>query len=136
MTMERTILFAILLSATTYVAAQDRNFDDCVVKASSDWGQPCEKCEFYREGYKRDHSGTYRITLRNICPETVEVKVAMQESNGVWRTFPVKALAANETMSAFACQGTGKYLYWVRRLNDAELVLPSDQEIITEYRER
>ncbi len=124
------------LCATLVAGAQDRNYDECVVKASSDWGKPCEKCESYRDGYKRDHSGTYQVTLRNTCSETVELKVAVQEMNGVWRTFPVKALAANESMTAFACQGTGKYLYWVRRLNDTELLLPSDQEIITEYRGR
>jgi hypothetical protein len=136
MTMNRTLLLLVLLAFTALVHAQDRNFDECVVKASSAWGKPCEKCEFYKEGYKRDNSGTYQVELRNDCSETVEVKVAMQEQNGMWRTFPLKVLAANETMTAFACQGTGKYLYWVRRLNDTEVVMPSDREIITEHRSR
>jgi hypothetical protein len=39
-------------------------------------------------------------------------------------------------MTAFACQGTGKYLYWVRRLNDVETILPSDREILAEFRTR
>ncbi|MBL8008970.1 MAG: hypothetical protein JNJ64_00065 [Flavobacteriales bacterium] len=127
-------LLAIALAAGAQ--AQDMDANDCIVKASSAWGKPCEKCEYYKEGYKRDFSGTYSIELQNTCPQLVEVKVAMQEKNGTWRTFPVKALAANETMTAFACQGTGKYLYWVRRVNDTEIVLPSDQEILTEYRGR
>lgn len=127
-------LLAIALAAGAQ--AQDMDANDCIVKASSAWGKPCEKCEYYKEGYKRDFSGTYSIELQNTCPQLVEVKVAMQEKNGTWRTFPVKALAANETMTAFACQGTGKYLYWVRRVNDTEIVLPSDKEILTEYRGR
>ena len=71
-------------------------------------------------------------------PETAvrEVKVAMQEENGTWRTFPIKALGARESMTAYACKGTGKYMYWVRRVNDTEILLPSDQEILTEYRSR
>ena len=127
-------LFAIALAAGSL--AQDMDANDCIVKSSSAWGKPCDKCEYYKEGYKRGFSGTYIIELQNTCPQPADVKVAMQEKNGTWRTFPVKALAANETMTAFACQGTGKYLYWVRRVNDTEIVLPSDQEILTEYRGR
>ena len=116
--------------------AQDQNYADCVAKAQSNWGQPCEKCEAYKDSYKRDYSGVYQIELKNTCNEAIELKVAMQESNGRWRTFPIKPLAAGETMTAFACNGTGKYLYWVRRLNDTEILLPSDHEILTEYRDR
>jgi hypothetical protein len=39
-------------------------------------------------------------------------------------------------MSAYACEGSGKYLYWVRRANDSEIVLPTDREIITAYNGR
>lgn len=134
--MNRAATLLLTLASTVAMHAQDMDANNCIVKARSAWGQPCEKCEYYKEGYKRDFSGTYRIDLQNTCAQLVEVKVAMQEKNGTWRTFPVKALAPNETMSAFACQGTGKYLYWVRRVNDTEIVLPSDQEILTEYRDR
>ena len=126
----------ILLCAalTTAALAQDQNYSECVTKVSSSWGKPCMKCEHY-EGYKRDFRDVFQIELKNVCNEAVELKVAMQENNGRWHTFPVKALGAGETMSAYACQGTGKYLYWVRRLNDTEIALPSDQEILTEYRD-
>lgn len=133
----------IALFATTIVSlagltafGQDQNYANCVVKTSSRWGDVCEKCEMYKEQFKRDYAGTYQVDLQNTCSETVELKVAVQEKNGSWRTFPVKTLKAQEKMTAFACQGSGKYLYWVRRLNDTEIVLPSDQAIITEYRER
>lgn len=127
-------LSTMLLCITTI--AQDQNYADCVSKAKSSWGQPCEKCESYTESFKRDYRGVYQIELKNTCNEAVEMKVAMQEGNGRWRTFPIKALSAGESMTAFACNGTGKYLYWVRRLNDTEILLPSDQEILTEYRDR
>ena len=117
-------------------AAQDQNYADCLTKSASSWGKPCDKCEAYTEVYKRDYRGVYQIELKNTCSETIEVKVAMQEANWRWRTFPIKALAAGEVMSAFACNGTGKYLYWVRRLNDTEILLPSDHEILVEYRDR
>lgn len=115
---------------------QDQNYADCVAKAQSNWGQPCEKCEAYTETFKRDFRGVYQIELKNVCADIVELKVAMEESNGRWRTFPIKTLEAGESMWAFACNGTGKYVYWVRRLNDTEILLPTDQEILTEYRDR
>ncbi|MEO8590537.1 MAG: hypothetical protein ABI432_14265 [Flavobacteriales bacterium] len=131
---KKTILLILMLLLAFWAGAQDQSFTDCLVKTASRWGAPCEKCEAYKEGFKRDYSGTYQIELKNACKEMIEVKVAVQEKNGTWRTFPVKALGAEETMSAFACQGTGKYLYWVRRVNDTEIILPSDAEILTEYR--
>lgn len=133
---KKTILLIVMLLIAFWAGAQDQSFADCLVKTSSRWGAPCEKCEAYKEMYKRDFSGTYQIELKNACKEMLEVKVAVQEKNGTWRTFPVRALGADETMSAFACQGTGKYLYWVRRVNDTEILLPSDAEILTEYRNR
>jgi len=133
---KRTLLLIVLLLAAIWVGAQDQSYADCLTKTASKWGAPCTKCENYKENYKRDFSGTYQIDLQNICSDMIEVKVAMQERNGNWRTFPVKALAPNEVMNAFACQGTGKYMYWVRKVNDNEILLPSDREILTEYRSR
>ena len=134
MSPKRLFLLVLLITIAFYAGAQDKSYTECLVKASSKWGAPCDKCEIYKDGYKRDFSGTYQVELRNACNELIEVKVAMQEKNGQWRTFPLKAIAPNEGMSAFACTGTGKYMYWVRRVNDTEIIIPSDQEIITEYR--
>ena len=134
----RTIITLVLgaFIACTNAAAQDQSMSDCLVKTSSKWGAPCEKCESYVEGYKRDFSGTYQIEMKNVCRDVIEVKVAVQEKNGTWRTFPVKALGPNESISAFACDGSGKYLYWVRKASDTEIILPTDSQIITEYRGR
>ena len=127
-------LAALFLSGSAI--AQDQSYSDCLVKTSSKWGAPCDKCESYTEGFKRDFSGTYQIELKNVCKDLIEVKVAVQEKNGTWRTFPIKALGPEESVSAYACEGSGKYLYWVRRANDTEIILPTDREIITEYRGR
>lgn len=136
MSLKKTSILAILILLAAWAGAQDQSYAECVTKAASRWGAPCDRCEQYREDLKRDHSGTYQIELQNVCSDLVEVKVAMQEKNGNWRTFPIKAIGPKESMTAFACQGTGKYMYWVRRVNDTEIVLPSDQEILTEYRTR
>jgi hypothetical protein len=136
MSPKRLLLLLVLISLAFWAGAQDKSYTECLVKSSSKWGAPCEKCEIYKDGYKRDFSGTYQVELKNTCTELIEVKVAMQEKSGQWRTFPIKALAPQEQMNAFACTGTGKYMYWVRRVNDTEIIIPSDQEIISEYRSR
>jgi len=133
---KKTLLLIILLLVAIWAGAQDQSYANCLTKATSKWGAPCEKCEIYRDNYKRDFSGTYQIDLQNACSDMLEVKVAMQETNGRWRTFPIRALGPKESMNAFACQGTGKYMYWVRRVNDTEILLPSDQEILTAYNTR
>lgn len=133
---KKTILLIILLVFAFLAGAQDQSYADCLTKTASKWGAPCEKCETYKENFKRDYSGTYQIDLQNTCSQMIEVKVAVEEEGGTWRTFPIKALGPDESMKAFACKGTGKYMYWVRRVNDTEIVLPSDRDILTEYRSR
>jgi hypothetical protein len=127
------VLFAALAGRAT---AQDMGSAECLVKVGSKWGTTCDACEYYRDGYKRDFSGTFRIELRNECREMVEVKLAVEEKDGNWRTFPVRTIDPGASVEGFACHGTGRYLYWVRKLNDTEIILPTDQEIITEYRSR
>jgi hypothetical protein len=134
MIMKRYVLMLVLLLLCIIAGAQDSA--DCIVKTGSKWGAACDHCEIYTEGFKRDFSGTYQVQLRNVCKEIIEVKLAVQEKNGEWRTFPVRALAPEETFDGYACQGTGKYVYWARAVSDTEILLPSDREIISEYRGR
>jgi len=130
-----TLSFLMIYASTSVLLAQDRNYSDCVVKERAVWGAVCADCEYYRDAYKRSYEETFTLELKNVCPESVEVKVAMQEKNGKWRTFPVKVIAQNEVFEAYACKGSGKYLYWVRRLDDNEIILPTDREILSEYQE-
>ncbi len=133
MQMMRTVIFLLAgLLVAGAAKAQDQSYADCLVKSSSSWGQPCEKCEIYT-GYKRDHSSVYQVNFRNACAEMLEVKVAVEESDGTWRTFPVRALAEGDTLNAFACRGTGKYMYWARKVNDTQIILPSDAQIVSAF---
>jgi hypothetical protein len=131
----RLLLLIVLLLLAFWAGAQDADRNDCVVKASSSWGTDQGDCEIF-DGFRRDNSGSFRVSLRNSCRDIMEVKIAVQESSGTWRIFPVKALVPGEECSAHACRGTGRYLYWTKRASDAGTVLPSDRDILTEYRSR
>ncbi|MBK7555948.1 MAG: hypothetical protein IPI55_15510 [Flavobacteriales bacterium] len=135
MSTTRILLLSASILAASLLRAQDQSYSQCLTKVKSEWGKPCERCEDYKEGWKRSFEETYKLELKNTCGDMVEVKVAVQEKGGTWRTFPIKALAGGQSMEVFACHGTGKYLYWVRKVNDTEIILPSDQEILTEYRQ-
>jgi len=124
--------FSLVIGLSNSISAQD--YDHCVEKIGSNWGEVCEKCEYYKEGFKRSFEETYQVTFQNVCGETVELKVAMQEKDLTWRIFPIKVLDPEQTFTGFACKGSGKYMFWVRGLDDREIILPSDRDIITEYR--
>lgn len=129
----QTILcLSLTIGFSNSISAQD--YSHCVEKIGSKWGEVCEKCEYYKEGFRRSFEETYQATFQNVCGETVELKVAMQEKDLTWRIFPIKVLDPEQTFTGFACKGSGKYLYWVRGLDDREIILPSDRDIITEYR--
>lgn len=133
-------LAALFILASTLgnplLSAQSTGGSSCVVRTSSAWGAPSDRCNVYRDGYKRDHSGTFTVEITNTCPEVMEVKAAMQEQDGVWRTFPARVLAPGESFRATACQGNGRYMYWTKRLDDPGVMLPSDAIILSEFREQ
>lgn len=115
----------------------DRDYTECVIKVDSKWGEPCEKCEFY-VGNKRDFSETYTIYLKNECDEKIDVKCCVQEKekNTAWRCFYRPSLAPNDTMVAYSCKSLkGKYLKWVRKAGDNEIVFPTDEEVKEEFKE-
>ncbi|HEX5001877.1 MAG TPA: hypothetical protein VFW78_05240 [Bacteroidia bacterium] len=97
----------------------------CLQKSSSVWGSNCGSCYSY--------SRSYRINLKNVCTETLDVKVAVQEKSMRWRTYNQINMAPGDTISAYACEGTGKYMFWAKRTGDNTILFPSDQEIDQEF---
>lgn len=100
----------------------------CLVRVESTWGEAHRECQVY-DGYRRDLSGVHRVALKNVCETLVEVKVAVEEEDGCWKTFPTRILAQGDTLSAVACRSTGKYMYWAKLLNDPGANLPTDGQI-------
>lgn len=115
----------------------DKDYSECVIKVNSKWGDPCDKCDTY-VGNKRDFSETYTVYLKNECNEKIDVKCCVQEKdkNVGWRCFMRTSLAPNDTMVAYACKSAkGKYLKWVKKAGDNEIIFPTDEEVKTEFKE-
>ena len=104
---------------------QEDAANQCLKKSSSEWASNCGSCY--------NSSKSYRINLKNVCSESQDVKVAVQERSKRWRTFTQNNLAPGDTISSYACEGTGKYVFWNRKAGDKTIVFPTDEEIEKEF---
>jgi len=124
-----TIIAALMLLVSQPVLSQQNSQEDpmaqCLKKSSSEWASNCNACY--------NSSKSYRINLKNVCTENLDVKVAVQERTKRWRTFNQNNLAPGDTISSYACEGTGKWVFWSRTSGDKNIVFPSDDEIQQEF---
>jgi hypothetical protein len=97
----------------------------CLKKTSSEWGSTCGSCY--------NSTKSYRVNLKNVCTDNLDVKVAVQERANRWRTFNQNNLAPGDSISSYACEGTGKYIFWTRKTGDKTIVFPTDEEINKEF---
>jgi hypothetical protein len=109
---------------TEEVAAKD--YTSCLKKVEDNkWGTFCKGCT--------TSGKTYRVKFVNTCTETLTVKLAVQENHKRWKTYSRQKLMPNDTISGFACIGTGKYLFWAKQSDDNTVDLPTDEEINSQY---
>ncbi len=107
--------------------SSEKDWSECLEKYDSKWGDYCEYCEDYEDSYK--------VFLRNICSEEIDVLVSVQNETKTWQVFSRNEMKPQDTLVAYSCKGTGKYLYWVRKAGDTEVVFPSVTEINSAYKE-
>jgi len=117
----------ICLAFTFKTINTQEDLADCVKKYNSKWGLYCSLCGDLS-------SGSYTVYLRNECKEKVDVKCAVQEKNKTWRTFVHSSVAPKDTVAVYACNGTGKYLKWVRSAGDVTTEFPTDKQINEEFK--
>lgn len=107
---------------------QEKVYEDCVVKTTSNWGE--KHCPMQPGG----SGNTYRVTVKNVCDESIDVKLAVQEKDKRWKTFFRYGLAANDSMFGYACNAEkGKYKWWARKAGNNSLQFPSDNDINVMY---
>ncbi len=123
------IILVVILSATilsfTRQYDDDKNWNDCLEKYKSEWGQACKGCTYNEDIYK--------VYFRNICDEKIDVLVSVQEQNGKWNCNYITNLAPEDTIVAHACKGSGKFLVWVKKAGDTEITFPDCKEVNDSY---
>ena len=105
----------------------DKDWNDCLEKYDTKWGEECNQCMYNNE--------TFRVSLRNICWVKIDVMCCVQEKYKNWRCFSQNELAPQDTMFAYACKGNGKYLYWVKKAGDKQIIFPTIEEVNSKYNE-
>ncbi|MCC6384393.1 MAG: hypothetical protein LC117_05770 [Bacteroidia bacterium] len=101
--------------------AQEPDYSECLVKVKSEWATTCSQCT--------QMNNTYRIYLKNNCDQSIESKVCVRETSNRWRIFHFKMIAPGDSVTAYACDGTGKYVLFNRKAGDMNILLPEDNEI-------
>ncbi len=118
------IVFSLVIGLSNSGKSEE-DMNHCLVKYKSEWNQPCSQC--------MDYSKSYRVFFRNECEDKIDVKCAAQEIDNRWRTFSRLQMLPKDTITAYACKGKGKFMTWVRKAGDKEIVFPSDEEINETY---
>lgn len=116
------ILSSFKLATTT----EDEDLNKCVEKYKATWGDPCMDCTYNKD--------IFQVFFRNTCTDNLDIMIAVQEVNKKWNCFFVEDFKPQDTVVTHACKGTGKYLYWVRKAGDRELVFPTCEEINSSYK--
>lgn len=129
--MKKILLYIVCMFAatiTSYGQSEEqavKDYTSCLTKTEFKWGSFCKGC--YQTGK------TYRVKFVNNCNENLSVKLAVQENHKRWKTYTRPVLLPNDTISGFACVGTGKYLYWTKKADDNTVALPTDEEINAQF---
>lgn len=118
------VTLACLQMGTVEPSLQDHG--DCIEKYRSDWGEDCSQCVNWKDSYV--------VYLKNSCTETLDVMVCVQEADKTWRKFQHSGMASRDSLRAYACNGTGKYLSWARKAGDENVSFPTIEEVNRDYK--
>lgn len=106
---------------------QDMEWNECLTKYASAWGEDCLKCQF-----KKD---TYKVKLKNTCTDALDVVVCVQEEDKTWKYFAFNGVTPRDSVIGYACKGTGKYLKFVRKAGNKEIILPTADQVNAQYKD-
>ncbi|HOS49479.1 MAG TPA: hypothetical protein PLG57_12610 [Bacteroidia bacterium] len=121
----RGILLVVILMVMMTSFRQTDELSGKLVKYRSEWGKACTQC--------KELNGTYRVYFKSTATQALDVKVAAQENDKRWRVFSRLAMQPNDSIVAYACKGTGKYMSWVKAAGDNSITFPTDEEINLQY---
>lgn len=114
-----------LSQSQTFGQTDATNYSDCVEKYRSAWGEDCSQCATYNDSYV--------VYLKNTCNESIDVMVCVQEETKEWKRFQHTSMASGDSLRAYACVGTGKYLAWAKRAGDESVVFPTIEQVNENY---
>jgi len=117
--------FFLVVQLSAFAQLDDMSYTDCIEKYRSVWGEDCSQCPNYNDSYV--------VYLKNTCEQAIDVMICVQEDSKDWKRYQHTSMASGDSLRAYACVGTGKYLAWARRAGDESVVFPSIDEVNTDY---
>ena len=107
------------------VNSKERDWNECLEKYDSKWGSKCANCMVATD--------TYLVVYRNVCNETIDCMVCVQEKYKNWRCYTHFDLEPQDTIYGYACKGAGRSLSWVKRAGDGQISFPTISEVNSTY---
>jgi len=120
-----TVVVLLFSESEAFSQSDAMNYSDCVEKYRSGWGEDCSQCVNYNDSYV--------VYLKNTCDQAIDVMVCVQEETKDWKRFQHTSMASGDSLRAYACIGTGKYLAWARRAGDESVIFPSIEQVNADY---
>lgn len=105
--------------------SDQQDWNSCVDKINSEWGGQCLNYGM--------SEAKYTVRLKNTCNEKVDLMCCVQYENTRWQCFYRMDMGQTDTLNAYACKGSGKYLKWVRKAGDVTTKFPTREQVNNDY---
>ena len=119
------VMFPGVLPQSDIRTDSQADYSQCVEKYRSAWGEDCSQCATWKDSYV--------VYLKNTCTEAIDVMICVQEETKQWKKFQHVAMAPGDSLRAYACVGTGKYLAWARKAGDESVLFPTLEQVNRDY---
>ncbi|MBU0764552.1 MAG: hypothetical protein KJ607_06940 [Bacteroidetes bacterium] len=106
---------------------EDKDYNECVEKVESKWGEPCSGCNVY--------NNSFRLIVKNTCDEAIDVQIAVQNKNNKWQVYYKYNMAPDDTLTTWACNGKGNWMSWARQAGDLQIEFYNEYQINSIYKD-
>ena len=108
-----------------HTAIAEVDWNECLEDLNAKWGTNCNNC--------MDSKDTYRVSYKNVCLEDIDVMICVQEKYLNWRCYTRFGLESQDTIFGYACKGSGRHLYWVKKAGNNQISFPTLEEVNEKY---
>ncbi|MBZ0267900.1 hypothetical protein K8I85_07080 [bacterium] len=112
---------ALLIIGASAPSRGQGSYEDCFRVVGEQTGEHCNSAT------------SMRVEWKNVCSEPMDIKVALQKSDGSWYTGVFFRVMPGQIQGYWTCRSTGIYRWWGRPAGSS-IRFPTNKEIHERYR--